>query len=91
MTWREQTSTARVETPFGAHYVHLSHINGVVTGVAISSPGKFDSTEVGVLLDKIAMAIRQELREIRGVEGRQGNTNTAQVYTPCDGKEHGGG
>lgn len=85
---REETSTARVETAFGAHYVHVSHIGGQVTGMAISSPGKFDNTEVGALLDKIAMVVREELRELRGVD-REGNSSTGDGQG--QGGEHGGG
>lgn len=62
---RRETNTGRVLSSFGTHYVHVEHEEGVVKNVWISSPGKFDSTELKDFLEKLAGAVSGEIREVQ--------------------------
>jgi len=65
---RESCITQKVESAHGSHYVHVSHVDGRVTGLSISSPGKFDDTALGDLLIALSTAANEVIAEIGGAE-----------------------
>ena len=61
---RSETSTVKVKSDHGSHYAHISHVEGDIIDVRISSPGKFHDTAIGKLLEDIGDAIGAEMRMI---------------------------
>lgn len=62
---RQRTITTKVPTRFAPLYTHVSHDeSGHASEVAISSPGKFSDTEMGVALTALAQAITATLRDM---------------------------
>lgn len=61
---RSRVTTAKVKSPFGSLYVHVSHNDaGHAIAVGISSPGKFSDTEVGETLTALAEEITAILND----------------------------
>jgi hypothetical protein len=63
---RSPSLTVKISTPnFAPVYAHIAHDgNGKVLGLAISHPGRFSQTQVGGLLDALAEAIDEGIREL---------------------------
>ena len=70
MTGRTETITERVNTKFGTHYVHISHVAGRILDISISSPGKFDNSEIAGLLGTLSEAANQVIADIAGAARR---------------------
>ncbi len=55
---RKRTITTKVKTSFGSLYTHVSfNKKGQAVEVKISSPGKFNDTEMGQALEALAESI----------------------------------
>lgn len=56
------TTTQRIETKYGTHYCHISRdASGQVHEIALSSPGKFDNSELNTFVIQIQDAINAVL------------------------------
>ena len=56
------TTTQKVRTNYGAHYVAVDRdIDGRVISIAISSPGKFDNSELNTFVIQLQDAINEVL------------------------------
>jgi hypothetical protein len=72
MSDRQQSVTHQVKSRYGSHYIHVDHIAGRVTGIAISSPGKFASTALADMLGDIAAAANAIIDDIGELGGSAG-------------------
>ena len=71
MTGRAKCVTQKIETPFGSHYIHCEHDgHGRILGISISSPGKFDNSEIAGLLGTLSEAANQVIADIAGAARR---------------------
>lgn len=58
------TTTQKVETKYGSHYIHCSRdTDGNVREIMISSPGKFTETAMSAFVLQIQDAINEVLSE----------------------------
>lgn len=63
---RHQTSTRRVNSPFGAFYLHVQHTpEGVLHKVDVSTPGTMHGKELGGVLEAFVRAINEEISILR--------------------------
>ena len=61
---RHQATTQKVETPFGAMYVHLAtDATGRPAGIVISTPGKADNTQLDEVIRRLAEAADGLIRD----------------------------
>lgn len=58
--------TAKIKTRHGNHFVHIDHADGAITGISISSPGKFSDSEIGDMLRSIGETADSIIAEIGG-------------------------
>lgn len=62
---RHITSTRRVESPFGAFYLHVLHTpENVLHAVEVSTPGTMHGKELGGVLDALVVAINDEIQTL---------------------------
>jgi hypothetical protein len=61
---REECTTQKIESAHGSHYIHVHHVRGRVTGISISSPGKYGDTALGALLIEIGDAASSVIADI---------------------------
>jgi len=61
-----ETITVKIKSRFAPHYLHIEHIGGRVTGISISSPGRFIDSEVGELMTAIGETASQIIEQIGG-------------------------
>lgn len=63
---RHQTSTRRINSPFGAFYLHVLHTrDGALRGLEVSTPGTMHGKELGDVLDALMLAVNEEISELR--------------------------
>jgi len=68
MANRSETITAKVSSRVGSYYLHLQHCDGKVTGISISSPGRYVDTVVGELMIAIGETATEIIEQIGGRE-----------------------
>jgi len=56
--------TAKINSRYGNHFLHVEHSAGRITGLSISSPGKFSDSEIGDLLRSIGEAATAIIADI---------------------------
>jgi len=62
---RHQTSTRRVNSPFGAFYLHVLHTAGVLHKIDVSIPGTMHGKELGGVLESFVRAVNEEVETLR--------------------------
>jgi hypothetical protein len=64
VTRRLITTTQRVETKFKTHYIHVSRDStGRIHEIGISSPGRFDNSELAEFVIQLQDAINEVLSD----------------------------
>lgn len=62
---RTQQTTARVETDYGAMYVHVDHVGGLPVGGGISHPRKNEHAAITKLVEQLAQGIDDCLKDLK--------------------------
>lgn len=63
---RLEENTLKLRLPFGALFLHVGQINGVIHHVTYSMQGKDTNPEIEAILTPIFEGITQEISDIRG-------------------------
>lgn len=62
---RYDARTVRVKLGRNSIYVHISYDETEIVGIRISSPGKFQDTEIGNALDLLGEVITEEVKRVQ--------------------------
>ena len=63
---RHITTTRRIESPFGAFYLHVLHTpENIMHGIEVSTPGTMHGKELGGVLDALVVAINDEIQTLK--------------------------
>lgn len=63
---RDLTSTRRIESHFGAFYLHVLHSpENALQAVEISTPGTMHGKELGGVLDALVVALNDEIQTLK--------------------------
>lgn len=67
---RMETRTVKVKSGFGSVFCHIDYDpkDGTPTGIWFSQHQKFRDTEIGNLLESMAISSTSVLRDIQGIE-----------------------
>jgi hypothetical protein len=82
---REQCITQKVETDFGSHYVHVSHVGHRITGISISSPGKFDDSALAGMLGALSEAATGVIADIAASTSQPSSVRLTDVGATAGG------
>lgn len=63
---RQETTTRRVDSPFGAFYLHVLHTpDGALQALEVSTPGTMHGKELGGVLDALMLALNEEISALK--------------------------
>lgn len=65
MSERNLVTTLRVKVGKNSIYAHVTHDGPRIIEVAISSPGKFQETEIGSGLEELSLELTKEIIKIQ--------------------------